>query len=838
MRIRRHSLTPFSPKGIFILFTAALGPIALWGQEVSVSGQILSNATGQALPYANIVVKESGAGTFATARGSFRLEVSDLPVVLHISHLGFADVALVIKAADAGTIYLDPVILSGDEIWVTASKAIEGRSPVAFSNLTREHIEQTYSHQDVPMVLAFEPGTYAYSDAGNGVGYTYLSIRGFRQDHIGIYLNGIPLNDPESHAVYWVDHGDILASAVEVQVQRGVGSSLYGTSSFGGSVHMATSFDTHPRGFQFTGGYGNYTDDILNLPSRKLSLSYRGGPWTDRGVTVYGRVSDLNSSGYRIGSGAAQRSVHLGVEARSPGRFTKVEAIAGHEETAFSWDGISPQFGFDLNDPTDRRYNFYADSALNAGLLDANKDVFTQIILSAQHGRLLAGGLLNLTLYGVKGDGYYQEAKETVDRSSYNVFDLVPDTTKPVDVLRREWLQNGYLGAVGHYTRQLGRVTVTVGGDLRIYGADYFGEVKRVLPLDIAPESGHRYHGATSRKTSFSSYVRTLWWLRPTLSATLDLRHVGHRYSYDQVAVGAFAGDADYGLKYDFVDPHLGITYRPREAWQIYASISTGHREPAQSDIYIPNNPLTYFNPDPTIRPKVKPGDGRYDEPLVAAESLVDIELGGSYSSEAMKFQLNLYWMEFYNELIPVYFQYITEGNRLYANAPRTLHRGIEFSTAVRPQPWMKLDGSVSLADNRFVDFAADSLGWSGYGPITDYGGQVIPNYPALQVKGRGTVNRGGHSVWLDVLHVGGQYLDYANTESIALEPYTLLNLAGRLQLARSGGSARASVTLRVDNLLNTLYRTFGYTYYAPDLVAAYWPAATRSYFAELVVRF
>ncbi len=254
-------------------------PLSLGAQQVIITGQILSRATNSPVPYANVIVEDTGEGTFASAAGKFRLKTAGLPAVLWITRLGFADTVITATKPVLGAIYLVPTVLSGEEVLVTATRAVEGRTPVAFTTLDRDELDRIYSHQDVPMVLSGEPGVYAYSDAGNGVGYTYLKIRGFSQERIGFYLNGIPLNDPEAHAVYWVDHGDILAAAGDVQLQRGVGNSLYGSGVFGGTVNLATDFRALPAGFTFSTGYGNYTEKGLDLPSRKLSICYAGGPW-------------------------------------------------------------------------------------------------------------------------------------------------------------------------------------------------------------------------------------------------------------------------------------------------------------------------------------------------------------------------------------------------------------------------------------------------------------------------------------------------------------------------------------------------------------------------------
>ena len=836
---------PLIRKGFLLPFWFLL-PLYLGAQQINLTGRILSRATHSPVPYANVLVEETGEGTFASAAGKFRLNVAHLPAILRITRIGFADTVITAAERDLGTIYLVPTVLSGDEVLVTATRAIEGQTPVAFTTLNREELNRSYSHQDVPMVLAGQPGVYAYSDAGNGVGYTYLKIRGFSQDRIGVYLNGIPLNDPEAHAVYWVDHGDILAAISDIQLQRGVGNSLYGSGVFGGTVNLATDFRALPAGFAFNAGYGNYTEKGLDLPSRKLSLSYAGGPWQEQGWTLYSRFSDLASDGYRLGSGTSQQSVHAGLEKSTATALTRLEAIWGHEETAFSWEGVIPAGrlpqdvlddldlkAHNLTDRKARRYNKYADPNINGGLDDANKDVFTQSIVSLQHSRKLAGGLLNLTLYNVKGDGYYEQYKSIDIRidevSEYNL-QLPPGR---YGISRRKWLRNGYSGLVYHFTQPFGFGKVTVGGDARFYASEHYGQVVKVFGMVPLPDD-HRYYSDDSRKTSFSFYIHSIIDITDRLSAMADLRYLGHRYRFDQDVMGAFTEGYVFKLKHDFIDPHLGLNYRASDAVSFFANLSTGHREPADGDIY--------DHDDPDVVPAVKDMEAGYAEPLVKEEFLIDYEAGVQFSLPTVSGKLNLYHMDFRDELVPVYYRYYDTDDVLQGNAPGTVHQGLEIALSVMPLSWLQVQSNLSYADNRFVEFYGDSLGWSGseWSSTADFSGKVLPAFPKVQAKGSLIVSHFLGETWLRFAHIGKQFIDFANTDSVAIAPYTLVDLGMRFELP-AVGSVRSELTVRVNNVFDEFYETFGYTYYdgwPPYRVDAYWPGATRSYFVELQVMF
>lgn len=806
----------------------------LFSQTVTIHGKLLSETTYNPVPWANVVVAGTKIGTVTSGSGEFEITTKTLPVKLIFTHIGFSEKIVDVTTENLGNIYLKPSVLNGEEVLVLSSRAKAGETPVAFSTMDREQIERSYSNQDVPMVLSELPGVYAYSDAGNGVGYSYLKIRGFSQDRIGVLLNGIPLNDPEAHAVYWVDHGDILAAAGDVQLQRGVGNSLYGSSVFGGTVNMTTNYRSLYPGITVVTGYGNYLEQSnLDLPSQKLSLTYTGHlAGTTKNVTVYSRFSSLKSGGYRNGSGTGQQSFHGGIEINGKTRFTRVEAIVGQEETAFSWEGVIPYYGYDLKNRSDRRYNFYADPNYNGGRKNANKDVFTQSILSIQHSEKFSDGILSITAYKVKGDGYYEQFKGNRDVEEYNLTAYVPDSLNKVDLMRRKWLRNGYWGLVYQYSHPLSSGMITIGGDARFYAADHYG---KVLGIDQGFEvpGNHRYYSNQSKKTSISMYIHTLFSLTERLNLMADLRYLGHRYGFDQQVIGAYQNGYNYKLKYDFLDPRVGLRYQATEALSLFANVSTAHREPADTDIYDQD--------DPDAVPAVADMDKKYAKPLTKEEFLIDYEAGLKFNHKTITGTVNLYRMDFYDELIPVWYRYYDADEVLQANAPRTIHQGVEIALKMKPFRTLTIDGSLSWADNYFVQYKGDSLGWSGYGGIADYSNKIIPAYPGFQGKAKVILTRKWGETWLQANYTGKQYIDFANTEEAAIDPFLVVNWSARIELPKVK-TFQPVLTLWVNNIFDTLYETFGYNYYdwddGPVRVDAYWPGATRNYYLTLTVRF
>ncbi|MFC1481035.1 TonB-dependent receptor [Candidatus Neomarinimicrobiota bacterium] len=815
---------------VFALLSNAVSS-NLNAQSAQFEGVVLASTTNQAVPFANIEIVTTDHGTFADSDGKFRLSGVSGDGRLKISSIGYADSTYLVSDILTGIVLLRPIALSLEEVLVTGIKAKVGESPIAFSTIDQADIERNYSNQDVTMVLANEPGVYAYSDAGNGVGYSYVKIRGFSQERIGFYLNGIPLNDPEAHAVYWVDHGDMLSSTSDVQVQRGVGNSLYGTSVFGGTVNLTTNYRALPPGLKIATGYGNYTG-TLDLPSNKTSVAYNGSLPGSSGLSVFGRLSTLKSMGYRDGSGVEQQSFHGGVERSSAKSRTRLEVIWGHEETQFSWEGVIPFYGYDLTDKDDRRYNFYADPAMNGGFSRANKDVFTQEIIALQHSAKFGDWLAGVTVYHVGGKGYYAQYKKVhYDPAEPDYSDFMSHYNLSLDdpgydqgLKRRKWLDNGYNGVVLSANRSFGSLDITAGGDVRDYGAEHYGEVTDLYPAGAT--SDNPYYSYDSQKLSFSAYLHSIYRLSNRLSIMTDLRYLGHRYRFDQATIGAFTEGHQYDLDYNFIDPHFGLIYKPNQSIMLFANLSTGHREPADYDIYDASDHAAV----PAIVEGEKSG-------LINPEYVVDLELGGSYTSGDLRVTANLYYMDFKNELIPAYYRYTDADNVFHANAKKSVHSGLELSADYTVNSMLQTKGNVSLAANSFKDFVGDALGWAGWGGTTNYAGNILPSYPAIQAWAQIIAGNSDREIWIEGRSIGKQFIDFANTDSVAIRPYNVINLGFSWRIP--AGKSHVTVKGRINNVANSLYETFGYTYYDGDLnqIAAYWPAATRNYFVELILQ-
>ncbi|MFQ6615092.1 MAG: TonB-dependent receptor plug domain-containing protein, partial [Fidelibacterota bacterium] len=430
----------------------------IYSQTVTITGTVIQEETGTPLQGVNIRWGTTGVATDRDGRFSLSGNRSDSLIV---SHIGYKTRRFIMQDSSI-TIPLAQIVLESPVIEVEAVRAVEGITPVTFSTLTREEIKLHYSVQDVPMALATEPGVYAYSESGNGTGYSYVSIRGFDQSRISVMIDNVPLNDNESFQVYWVDHGDILAQAEDVQIQRGLGMGIIGSSSFGGTINLRTGIRSAEEKSVLTLGGGSYATTKTRF---QYSSGGRFGEKTALGI----RASQIESAGYRKFHDSFQRTGFLGLDRNGDRWSHRLRMIIGKEITDLSWDGISSQ---DINDRRLRR----------AGNRAYTDDFLQSIFSLNSEFRISPEMRFRNTIYQVRGKGFYRVRKSGVDYYSYNLDwnDSYPDSIEQsmtLDLTRRKWIVNQYLGWNPIFTWMRDGFRFDGGMEVRNYQGNHYGEV-------------------------------------------------------------------------------------------------------------------------------------------------------------------------------------------------------------------------------------------------------------------------------------------------------------------------------------------------------------------------
>ena len=738
-------------------------------QVVSVSGRIVDAETGIGVPGASII--SGDVGTSSNEEGYFSLDLltgSDITV----SRIGYEPVTVI--ASVEMTIELMAATVPGEEIFVLANRAIPGVTPTAFSTLSADEIAAHYSFQDVPMILATEPGVFAYSESGNGTGYSYVSIRGFEQSRIAVMLDNVPLNDNESHQVYWVDHGDILSDAKDVQIQRGIGNSLYGSAAFGGSINIISGIRKDDEDFTLTAGSGSYG-------TQKLSASYGSGNRFGNKLSITARLSKIESDGYRDYHHSLQQAFSFAAEYCGGKATHQFRSLLGYENTDLVWDGV---YGDDIDDRELRRKAY-------KGFTD---DFFQQVYSLNSRFKLSESTSFHNTVYLVKGSGYYEAEKFGKSFYDYNL-DTISDTAygdSTTDLLRRKWIVNRYFGVVPQWTLKRDRLRLDLGGEIRFYEGDHFGDVSQFSASELADIDEFRYYEYTGTKNSYTLFAHIVYNLTDRLLATADLQFISHRWNMNQEPIGHAAGH-QISADWNFVNPRFGLTYRLNERLSIFGSYGKAEKEPADDQII--NADEWSFTPG-----------GAYPE------RIYDAEFGLYQTGSAHSLSLNLYRIKLENEVIQT-ISFEEEGYYEYSQVDETIHQGVELDASWQMSSHLKVSTNGAISQNFY---AAGELK-----------GNLLSNRPAVLANATAAYTPfSALQFRAHVQHVGKRYIDSANSEENAIAAYTLLNL---------GASYRwksLKVSAKVHNVLDSLYVTHGEDWGWGWI--AYWPGATRNFYLTL----
>jgi iron complex outermembrane receptor protein len=731
------------------------------------------------------------------------------------------------------------------EVVVSTTRLGDG-APLARTTLPREEIVRRNRGEDTPMLLATMPGAYAYSDAGNGIGYSYLSVRGFPQRRISVLVNGVPLNDPESHEVWWIDHPDLMASTSEVQLQRGVGSALYGGASLGGTVAIETApFAENPRA-SATLSYGSWETKRLMLETDSGRLN---GGWN-----FYGRYSRIETQGYRDQSWSRLWSYAFAARRTAGAHSFRLNVYGGPEETHLAYLGVPRAYleGAVTGDAErDRRFNpiTYANE----------RDHFFEPHYEWIHTWAPRTGLtLSQTLFWFDGKGYYDEQRLGRSLAQYRLdpwwtsdSTLLPrdyyardeagnlkrDSLGRVqaerfDLVRRRTVANRHFGWIPRARFEHAGGALTVGGELRAHDGRHWGEIVTGDGLPPGTEPDHQYYDYHPRTFSGSLFVREEWQVEPRVLVTADLawRHQAYRMRDDH-----FDG-IRFDQTYDFALPRLGVTYSPHPRMTLFGSWSASGREPAFRDLYDAEG----VGSVPLYRIRDLAGN-RYADPLIRPERVNDWEAGAALRGPRVAATVNLFRMDFRDELVYAG-QFNTDlGYPILGNAARSVHQGIELSArAERDLPRdirVTLDGNATLSDNHFVEYRE---AWGPTpGDVVSYDGKALGLFPSV------LANLAARLAWRDVTagleaqQAGRMYLDNNQDILASIGPHTVLNASAGWSVP-AGGQSRAEVSLRVANLLDTRYAAGGYMDWdaAGNLAPMFVPAATRNWLMQVRVGF
>lgn len=728
------------------------------------------------------------------------------------------------QAVNAATETTDSVDYVLDEIEVTANRATS-KTPVAFTNLSKKALEKNNDGKDLPFLLTMTPSVTITSDAGAGIGYSGIRVRGTDASRINVTANGIPINDAESHNVYWVNMPDLVSSLRDVQIQRGAGTSTNGAGAFGASINMVTDAPSQEAYGEFAGSYGMYNTHKETL---RAGTGLLGNHWT-----IDARISNIGTDGYIERASSSLWSYFGQVGYLNGGTSLRLLAFGGKEDTYMAWDYASKE----EMEKYGRRYNpcgKYTDSEGNTAYYPDQKDHFIQHHFQLHLSQYLSRTWrLNLSAFYTKGDGYYEQYKTNRTLVEYGLQPYVNEsgeTIKKSDLIRLKFNDNGFYGLTGVAYYQKERFDLSVGGAVTNFDGKHFGKVQWVRnyigPLDPLQE----YYNNTGRKFDANIYARTNVNISRMFSAFGDLQYRHINYSIKGVTDNFDYATNDLALidinrKWDFFNPKVGIHFTDNDKHRAFASWSVAHREP--------------------VRDNFTDGDRNHDP---EAERLFDYELGYTFTHKLFSVGVNLYYMDYKNQLV-LTGQLSDTGNPLSVNVPHSYRAGIELQASLIPCGWFEWQINATLSRNRIKNFTEYIYEDEWTNPITQYiGSTPIAFSPDFLLNNSFNFKYKGFEATLMSHYVGKQYLSNVANDEQMLKAYFVSDLMLNYNFGKVLGLKNVRLGFAINNIFNAKYCNNGYAgagYYVGDngekiiyRYAGFAAQATTNVLASINVRF
>jgi len=806
-------------KRVALLLCIPLWAMAARGQY-TVSG-VLSDEEKRALPGANILIEELNRGTVTTEDGSFELvNIPEGSYNLQLSFIGYETLRKRIEVEgvmDLGKISLKPSMVKVEEVMVTATRAGE-KTPVAFTNMDREEIRSRNFGQDIPFLLAMTPSLVSSSDAGHGIGYTSMRIRGTDGNRINVTINGIPLNDAESHSVYWVDLPDIATSVENIQVQRGVGTSTNGAPAFGASVNLMTQKVEKKAYATYEGSYGSFN-------TYRNSLSAGTGLLRDH-FSVDMRLSDMHSDGYIDRSWTNLQSWYASAAYYDTKTMVKFITFSGQEELYQAWNGV-PSYLLD-SDRTINELGGYTDTAGNQAYYDNQVDNYLQ-----QHYQLhlthefSSKWHVNAALHYTLGSGYYEQYKEDESFSDYQFDDVVigGETIDETDLIRRKWLDNNFYGLVGGLHYEDGLLSAVLGGGWNRYDGDHFGTVIWAR-YPGESEIRHHWYDNTGKKTDWNTYLKGMLQASEKISVFADLQIRGIDYGID--GIDDDLRDLTQVHEYFFFNPKAGLNLQLNDQQRAYLSVARANREPNRGN---------FVDADP-------------DGPVPVQETLVDYEAGYGIQGSSFAFNANLYYMDYHNQLV-LTGEINDVGSAVMTNVEKSYRAGIELSGGLELTSWLRWDLNVTLSSNKIQDYTGYVDNWDYWSDPDNQPYQLeevlgttdLSFSPGLLFNSQlGVEPVANLHVNLLSRYVGKQFIDNTSSDERSLDPYFINDL--RISYSFFPDFLRElTVYFQLMNLFNVEYETNAWVYrYSNEgeegIYDGYFPQAGLHLMAGVRLRF
>jgi len=811
---------------MFKLIVAAMALLwsanAVFAQQYSLYGEVRNASSHQVLPGTTLELKELKRFTVTDEGGNYHFE--RLPggtYTIEIRFLGFRQKQETITLSEnkEQDFELEESVQMTDEVVVYATRAGE-KSPTTYSSINKQILQKQNFGQDLPFLINWTPSVVTTSDAGNGIGYTGIRIRGSDATRVNVTINGIPYNDSESLGTFWVDVPDIASSSQSIQIQRGVGTSTNGAGAFGASINL----QTNTRNDQ---PYAELLSSAGSFGTFRNTFGFGTGMIDGRWV-VDGRVSRIVSDGFIDRAHSDLQSYYFSAGLYAKGTMLKAISFGGKERTYQSWYGV-PQSRLenDIEAMLTTASNEGWNEEQTENLLNSNSRTFNpytykdqvddyqqnhyQLHFSQRMGEAFTA---NLSAHYTKGKGYYEEYRFDDDFSDYGLQPVTigDSLIESSDFIRRRWLDNDFYGLTYSLNYNVDAWDIILGGAWNRYEGDHYGEV--IWSEVSTVPTGYRYYFNHGDKKDFNSYIKASHQFGSKINGYVDMQI----RSIDYVARGVESKQNAIDVDKDFLffNPKAGLTYLASANQQLYLSYSVGNREPVRDDF-------------------VDAPDGKTPK----HETLYNVEAGYRRTGKIFSLNVNYYWMDYRNQLV-LTGQLNDVGASVRTNVDNSYRMGLEIEGQLRISQNLSLNANFTLSRNKIKDFVEILY---DYGPFFDEYTEVRRTYSNTDISfspnviaGSGLTYKPFRNAELTLLtkYVGRQFLDNTMNHDRSIKGYTVNDIRFSYVL-RPKYLKEITLSVLVNNIFDKKYESNGYTW---GYLAHFYEARENYYYPQAGMNF
>jgi iron complex outermembrane receptor protein len=673
-----------------------------------------------------------------------------------------------------------------DEVLVKAVR-VKPNAPITHSNITKEDIAKRNLGQDIPILLNYLPSVVSSSDAGAGIGYTYLRVRGSDATRVNVTINGIPYNDAESQGTFWVNLGDFASSVESLQLQRGVGTSTNGSGAFGASLNILTDAISKTPFWELSNSFGSFD-------TRKNTTKFSTGLMNEH-VEISGRVSRIYSDGYVDRAFTDLKSYFLQGNYVDENTIVKAITFGGKEKTYQSWAGLD-------------KTQLEEDRTQNPYTYENETDNYWQNHFQLHWNETVnSNWATNIGLNYTRGKGYFEQFKDERSAADYN--NLINEGS---DVIVRRWLDNHFYVFNANIAYNKNGLEIISGISYSDYTNDHYGEVISGSDLAVGTSAGDRYYLSVSDKSDFSVFSKATFKLNDKLQVFLDLQN--RIVNYATIGLTSQRVPIDIDANFSFFNPKLGVTYDLNPNNSLYASYARANKEPNRNDFESNATDVTH-------------------------EELNDFELGWRHESERLRLNANVYYMQYNNQLV------LTGvlddvGEYLRENVNKSYRLGLELDANVVLSDEFSLNSNLAVSRNKIQDLTIDRDG-----SLQNLGETNIAFSPnAISTNAIEYAPNSKFRTALIGKYVGEQYMSNTDTEASKLDSYFVTDLNFSYTINFKSIFKSLVFTGMVNNLLDLEYEDRGYTYLdtwsgpTASEIQGYYPQATRNFLLGMTIIF